>query len=103
MNTRVGAVSPDDIHRYIRQRQAAEWTRHQPGAGGRRAVFNSWIEGEVGWQEPGLVSSQVGEEEPRVRYLLGEEERRLMEAPTSATELVGLAINVGFRRATSSS
>jgi integrase len=103
-DTRVGAVSPDDIRRYVRQRQATEVKDSSINRelAFLRAVFNELIEDEK-WEGRNPVLSKFSKSEKkhrRTRYLLGEEEKRLMEAlPTSRDRaIVGLAINVGFRR-----
>ena len=67
-----------------------------------RAVFNELIEDEK-WDGRNPVLSKFSKSEKknrRIRYLLGEEEQRLMEAlPTFRDRaIVGLAINLGFRR-----
>jgi integrase len=102
--TRVGAVSPDDIRRYIRQRQATEVKDSSINRelAFLRAVFNELIEDEK-WDGRNPVLSKFsksGKKNRRTRYLLGKEEQRLMEAlPTFRDRaIVGLAINVGFRR-----
>ena len=101
---RVGAVSPDDIRGYVRQRQA---TLIKDSSINRelaflRAVYNELIEDEK-WNGRNPVLSKFSKSEKknrRTRYLLGDEEKRLMEALPTVRDraIVGLAINVGFRR-----
>jgi integrase len=103
-NTRVGAVSPDDILRYVREQQA---TNVKDSSINRelaflRAVYDELI-GDEKWDGRNPVLSKFSESEKknrRTRYLLGEEEKRLMEALPNSRDraIIGLAINLGFRR-----